>query len=368
MPVPLVDLSAEYRVCREAIDANLRAVIERTAFIGGEMVRAFEEEMAARQEVDGAVSVGSGTAALALALRALGVEKGAEVVTTPCTAAPTAEAVTLAGGRVVFADIRPGTCHLDPARAEEAVTPRTRALLLVHLYGIPCAMEPFADLARRHGLALLEDCAQAQGARYRGVRAGNFGDAACFSFFPSKTLGAFGDGGAATARDPAVLERVRCLANHGRAGKHVHVLEGVNSRLDGIQAAVLRAKLAHLDARNALRRRAAGWYFEELGGVRGLALPSAPAEAEPVWHLFPVRVEDRDGLAKALQAQGIETGIHYARALHLQPAYAYLGRGAGSFPEAEAAFREELSLPIFPSITRAQVAEVARAVRVHIGS
>jgi len=361
--VPFADLKAETLICREAIDAGLRAVIESHHFIGGEMVAGFEREMALHQGQEEIVACANGTDALWLTLRALGIGPGDEVIVPPCTAMPTAEAVTLAGARVVFADAGPGGFHLDPDRAEAAITPRTRALLPVHLYGVPADLDRLAALARARGLFLVEDCAQAQGARWRGARVGTFGDAACFSFFPSKALGCFGDGGAMTARDPAVRRRQRMLADHGRASKFDHLVEGTNSRLDALQAAVLRAKLPLLDERNALRRRAAAWYAEKLAGLPGVTLPSSPDCAEPVWHVFPIRVADRESLRARLREASIETGLHYPKPLHRQPAYERLGLGEGSLPHAEAAFREELSLPMFPAITEAQVAEVAAAIR-----
>mgnify|MGYP003730465591 CR=1 FL=1 len=361
--IPFVDLQPEYEICREAIDGNIRHVLQKQQFIGGEMVDAFEREMAAYQNCEEIVSCGNGTDALFITLRALGIGSGDEVITSPCTAMPTAEAITLAGGRVVFADIQPGTYSLDPQRAAEAVTLRTRAIICVHLYGIPCDLDGMRQVAKDHGIYLVEDCAQAQGARWHGQRVGNLGDAACFSFFPSKPLGAFGDAGAMTAKDAAVRRRQRMFANHGRLTKFSHEIEGTNSRLDAIQAAVLRPKLALLDSRNALRQQAAAWYYEELDGVKGVIMPCIPHGAEAVWHIFPIRVHDRDGLQRHLKASGIESGLHYPLPLHMQPAYAYLRKGAGSFPEAERAFSEELSLPMFPAISREQVKEVCRAVR-----
>ncbi|MFW5856737.1 MAG: DegT/DnrJ/EryC1/StrS family aminotransferase [Planctomycetota bacterium] len=363
MGVPFVDLGAETQFCRAEIDAALRAVIDASAFIGGDAVRAFAEAMARHQEVEEVVPVGCGTDALQLTLQAFGVGPGDEVITTPCTAMPTAEAVSLTGATPVFADLAPGSWTPGPDEVAACLTPRTRALLPVHLYGIPCDLDAWRALADAHGLVLIEDCAQAQGARWRGGRVGNVGDAACFSFFPGKNLGGFGDGGAMTARDPEVRRRVRMLANHGREGKFDHVLVGTNSRLDAVQAAVLSAKLPHLDARNALRRTAAGWYRECLAGLDGVGLPAVPDPAEPVWHLYPVRVADRDGCRAFLKDRGIATGLHYPKPLHLQGAYANLGLGPGGLPRAEAAFAEELSLPMFPAIRREQVAEVAAALR-----
>lgn len=368
MGVPFVDLAAERDCVGDAIQANLSAAIEGCAFIGGAMVSSFAEEMAAHQGCARVVTTASGTDALTLALRALGVGDGDEVVTTACTAIPTSEAITLAGARVVFADIAPGSYHVTAETLREVVTPRTRVLLPVHLYGIPCDMDAIMGLARERGLFVIEDCAQAQGACWHDCRVGTFGDAACFSFFPSKNLGGFGDGGALVARDPAVAERAWKLANHGRETKHEHVMEGMNSRLDALQAAVLRAKLPVLDERNALRRQVAGWYAELLQGCEGVVLPTVPEPAEPVWHIYPVRVADRHGLRRALQERGIQTGIHYDRALHLQPAYRYLGLGSGSLPQAESAFAEEVSLPLFPSMTRGQVEAVTAAMRSCMGT
>jgi dTDP-4-amino-4,6-dideoxygalactose transaminase len=309
------------------------------------------------------VGLGSCTTALWLTLKALGIGPGDEVITTPCTAFPTAEAVGLAGASVVFADIRPGTYEIDPDAVSAAITPKTRAIIPVHLYGIPCNLQPLVRLARDFEIRIVEDCAQAQGARYGEERVGNLGDAACFSFFPSKPLGGAGDGGAMIARDPDVRARVRALANHGRVSKFEHVEEGCNSRLDALQAAVLLAKLTVLDERNALRRRVAGWYGEDFRAVEEVRLPALHPQAEPVWHVYPIRVPRRDALQSFLAERGIRTGLHYPCPLHRQPALARLGLEPGSLPEAEAAFAEELSLPMFPTMTREQVRTVTRAVR-----
>ena len=360
-PIPLVDLKAQYAALRPDIDAAIARVIANTSFIMGPEVRAFEEAFAAYCQARYAVGVSSGTAAIELTLRALGVGPGDEVITTPFTFIATAEAISATGATPVFADIDPLTYNLSPAAVEAAITSRTRALLPVHLYGQPADTGALRAIAQRHGLALIEDAAQAHGAALHGRRVGSLGDAACFSFYPGKNLGGYGDGGAVTTDDEALAGRLRKLRDHGRASKYVHDELGYGHRLDALQAAILGAKLPHLDAANAARRRLAARYSELLADT-DLVLPHAPAGVAPVWHLYVVRTPQRDALLASLREQGIEAGIHYPLPLHLQPAYRALGLGPGSFPVAEAASQQVLSLPLFPELSEEQQERVAAAL------
>jgi dTDP-4-amino-4,6-dideoxygalactose transaminase len=296
-------------------------------------------------------------------LAALGIEPGDEIVTVPTTFIATTEAITHAGGRVRFADVDPDTWMFDSAAAAEQCGDRTRALVPVHLYGHPVDMDAVHGLASARGLAVVEDAAQAHGARLRGRRVGGLGDAATFSFYPGKNLGGYGDGGAVVTNDDARAERVRLLADHGRLDKYEHRVEGRNSRLDTIQAAVLLVKLAVLDAANAARRRIATAYNEALGKVDGLQLPTLVDGAEPVHHLYVVRAEARDELRKFLADHEISTGVHYPVPLHLQPAYRHLGHGRGDFPVSEALADSIVSLPCYPELPLADVERVVQAVR-----
>jgi dTDP-4-amino-4,6-dideoxygalactose transaminase len=359
--IPLVDLSAQYRTIKDEIDAAIQSTIDRSAYIGGDDVRQFEAEFARFCGSEGSVGVGNGTDALYLALRALGLGYGDEVITVANTFIATAEAISETGATPVFVDVLPDTLLMDPAAFEAAITSRTKAVIPVHLYGQVCDMDSILDIAGRHDIKVIEDAAQAHGARWNGKRAGTFGDLACFSFYPGKNLGAYGDGGAITGSDPELLRRVRMVANHGRLEKYTHEMPGVNSRLDGLQAGILRVKLPHLDGWNAARQRHAEHYMAALS-KKQVTLPTIDPRAESVWHLFVVQVSDRTHLQKALKAEGIESGVHYPLPLHLQPAYSHLGYTAGTFPVAEQAAERILSLPIYAEMTEAQVEQIAAAV------
>ncbi len=339
----------------------MRGVLESSAFILGPDVAAFEEEFAAYCGAAHCVGLSSGTAALELALRALGVGPGHEVITTTHTFIATAEAISAVGARPVFVDIDSRTYNIDPAACAAAVTPATRALIPVHLYGQPADMARIGRLAADHSLAVVGDAAQAHGASWHGQPVGLLGDIACFSFYPGKNLGAYGDAGAVTTADPALAEQVRLLRNHGRHSKYVHEQIGFGERLDTLQAAVLRVKLRHLTAWTIARRRLAARYSTLLAGS-GLALPAVVPGAEPVWHLYVVRTPLRDALLRHLKAQGIGAGIHYPVPLHLQPAYAGLGYRQGDLPISEEVAATCLSLPLYPEMSDDQQDRVVEAV------
>lgn len=362
MKVPFVDLSRQFKPLLPEIKAAHADIIDRCAFINGPEVKTFEKEMASWLDLGESCGVANGTHALALTLQSLGVGPGDEVITVPNTAFPTSESIGMCGAKVVFADIAPGTFTIDPQAVEAAITPKTKAILPVHLYGIPADMDALMAIAERHDIPLIEDTAQAMGARYKGKRVGSIGRAGCFSFFPSKNLGTFGDGGAMASNDQELVSQVRMLANHGRYDKFTHQAIGTNSRLDTLKAAQLSICLKALDGWNQDRRRTADLYNKLLAPFAEVTCPKVPEDCEPIWHLYVIRHQKRDELRQYLQKQGIQTGLHYPKPLHLQPAYKYLGLGEGSFPETEAATREILSLPMFPFISEAEVEAVVNAI------
>lgn len=361
--VPFLDLVTPHRALEnELVDAFRRAV-RGAQFVGGPEVEAFEREFAAFCEVPGCVGVNSGTDALRFAYIALGVRPGDEVITVAHTFIATAEAITQAGGVVRFADVREDTMTIHPDAVAAAIGPRSVGIVPVHLYGQPADLDPILALAERHGLWVVEDAAQAHGATYRGCAVGSIGSLGCFSFYPGKNLGSLGEGGAVTGADQALMNVVRQLREHGQSTKYVHECEGYNGRLHAIQAAFLRIKLAHLRTWNEGRRRVAGLYGAALGGIDEIELPVEATYGEHVYHLYVVRTERRDQLKEFLAAQGIGTGLHYPRPLHLQRAYAALGVGEGSLPVTERVAATCLSLPMFPEMTESQVVRVAEAVR-----
>lgn len=365
--IPVVDLPAQYRAIRAEVDAAVAAVLAGGRFILGPEAGAFEAEMAAYCGVRHAVGVGSGTDALFLALKALGIKEGDEVITTPFSFVASAGAIGAAGARPVFADIDPGTFTVDPAEVAARITPRTRAVVPVHLYGHPAAMDEILTVARAHHLAVIEDNAQAIGAWYRGRRTGSLGDVGCLSFYPTKNLGAYGDGGMVMTDSAELAERIRRLRDHGTSGKYRSEEQGYNSRLDEIQAAVLRVKLRHLDAWNARRRDLAATYGRELAGMAGLTLPVERPEVEAAYHQYTVRVRDRDRVQACLAAEGVGAAVHYPVPLHLQGIFQGLGLRRGSLPRAEAAAAEVLSLPMYPELTDGQVKAVGAALRRALG-
>jgi len=364
MEIPISDLTAQYFEARAEIDAAWKNAVTRSAFIGGEAVKRFEAELAASFALKYACGVANGTAALAITMKSLDLGPDDEVITTVHTAAPTAEAITLAGARIVFCDIEEDTFQIDPKAVEAAITPRTRVLLPVHLYGLSVRLRDLTAIARRHKLVLIEDVAQAQGTRYDGRMVGTFGVAGCLSFFPSKNLGGFGDGGAVVTSDERIERFVRMYSNHGRLAKFDHTIQGANERLDALQAALLLPKLRRLATWNERRRKAAQWYEERLADVEEIRLPHPVRECTPAWHLYVIRTDDRDGLMRFLKEKGVATGLHYPLPLNLQPAFESLGKPAGSFPVAERLTQHEiLSLPMFPHISEEQVDYVCRQIR-----
>ncbi len=362
MRVPFLDLKAPYGELGAELDAAHRRVMESGWFVLGEELAAFEAEFAAYCGARHCVGVGNGLDALHLILRAAGVGRGDEVIVPSNTYIATWLAVTYAGATPVPVEPDPLTFNLDPERVEEAVTPRTRAVMPVHLYGQAADVDAIKEVAARRGLRVFEDAAQAQGALYRGRRAGALCDAAGLSFYPGKNLGALGDAGAVVTDDDRLAEEVRRLRNYGSPVKYQHDVQGVNSRLDELQAAFLRAKLPRLDEWNARRARVAEYYLQALEGVPDLRLPSVADYAAPVWHLFVVRHPRRDALQKHLHEAGVGTLIHYPLPPHLQKAYAGMGHGPGSFPIAEEMAREVLSLPMGPHLSEEEVEHVVSAV------
>jgi dTDP-4-amino-4,6-dideoxygalactose transaminase len=360
--VPFLDLNASYDELKTEIDDAVARVLRGGWYILGPELEAFEEEFAAFCEARYAVGVANGLDALHLALRALEVGPGDEVIVPANTFIATWLAVTQCGAKPVPVEPRVDTCNLDPQRVEGAITPRTKVIVPVHLYGQPADLDPLLDIARKHGLPILEDAAQAHGARYKGRRIGGHGDAVAWSFYPGKNLGAMGDGGAVTTNRADIAERIQLLRNYGSRVKYVHEVKGINSRLDVLQAAILRVKLRHLDAWNARRQGIATRYLQELAGSN-LELPQVPSWAEPVWHLFVVRDAHRDQLQIKMQEKGIATLVHYPQPPHLQAAYAASGHAKGTFPISEHLAAQSLSLPIGPHMAKSDVTRVIQAVR-----
>ncbi|MGE3933802.1 MAG: DegT/DnrJ/EryC1/StrS family aminotransferase [Rhodospirillaceae bacterium] len=361
--IPFLDLTAHHASLRDELAAAVARVLDGGQFVLGPEVAAFEAAFAAYCGAAQGIAVNSGTSALHLALLAAGIGPGDEVITTPFTFVATVAAIEYTGARPVLADVEPDTGALDPAAAAACITPRTRAILPVHIHGHPADMDRLGALARRHGLALIEDAAQAHGAELDGRRVGALGDIGCFSFYPSKNLGAAGEGGIVVTSDEAVARRLRRLRDWGQDGKHNHVVKGFNARMPAIQGAVLRVKLPHLDGWIAARRRLAQRYRRALAEVPGLRLPAERPGARHVYHVFAVRTPDRDRVRTALAGRGVATEIHYPNPVHLLPPWAGLGWRAGDLPVAERLARETLSLPLYPELAEADADAVADALR-----
>ena len=360
--IPLVDLKAQYALIKDEIDEAIQRVLDNTSFIGGSEVTSFEADFAEYCGAKHAIGVSSGTEALRLSLIACGVGAGDEVITSPSTFIATVEAIAGVGAHTVFVDVDEETNNLDPSLIEAAITDRTKAIIPVHLYGYPVDMDPVLEIAKRHGLKVVEDAAQAHGAVYKGNRIGGFGDVACFSFYPGKNLGAYGDAGGIVTNDDDMAAEIRLLRDHGRSDKYEHQVLGFNSRLDSLQAAILRVKLAHMEKWTEQRRAAAAIYGELLQDA-GVRLPIERPGFKPVYHLFVIRTPQRDRIAAALKDAGVASGVHYPIPLHLQPALKHLGYSEGDFPNCEQNARECLSLPMFPELTEEQAQEVAKQVK-----
>ena len=361
--VPFIDLDAHHRPIRAELNAAIAEVVDSAAFAGGPFVEKFEREFAAYCGSEHAVGVGNGTDALWLSLLASGIGPGDEVITVPNTFMATAEAITYCGARPVFVDVDECTYTMDPAELEAALTPRTKAVIPVHLFGQPADLDPILEFAAAYGLVVIEDAAQAHGARYKGKKAGTLGRAGCFSFYPGKNLGAFGEAGALVTNDENLAKRIRTLRDHGQNQKYHHTAIGWNCRMDGIQAAVLSIKLKYLDKCNALRRQHAATYNEAFATLEDLIIPIAADYAEHVYHVYAVRVQEREHAIWLLGKKGIQTGIHYPVPIHRQKAYQFLGYEIGSFPVAEMLAHQLISLPMFPELTRSQIDMVVYALQ-----
>jgi dTDP-4-amino-4,6-dideoxygalactose transaminase len=362
MKIPLVDLKAQYATIKSEIDAAIQDVLDETGFILGEKVDAFERSFANYLNTAGAVGVASGTAALHLALLACGIGSGDEVITSSHTFIATAEPISHTGARPIFVDIDPVSYNLDPNLIEAAITPRTKAIIPVHLYGQPAAMDAILDVAQRYNLIVIEDAAQAHGAEVGGRRCGGLGHLACFSFYPGKNLGAYGDAGAVTGNDAQLLEKVRSLRNHGRTTKYEHSTIGYGERIDALQAAILDVKLPHLEQWTAARRAHAQLYDQMLQD-EDLVTPVEAANVRHVYHLYVIRTKYRDALLAHLYANGVGAGIHYPVPVHRQKAYAHLGYGNLGLPVTEQVAAEVLSLPLYPELSQEQIGYVVDTVR-----
>jgi dTDP-4-amino-4,6-dideoxygalactose transaminase len=362
MSVPFLDLKQQYLGIRDEIWSAVTAVFESTHYVLGPEVAAFEEEFAAYCGVRHAVAVNSGTSALHCALMAAGIGPGDEVITVPCTFIATVAAVVYTGAKPVLIDVDPVSYTMDPSQVEDAISPRTKAILPVHLYGSPAAMDPILEIARRRGLIVIEDAAQAHGAQYRGRRCGSMGDLGCFSFYPGKNLGAYGEGGMVTTDHADLARKIRMLRDWGAEKKYQHVLKGFNYRMEAVQGAVLRVKLRYLEGWIEARRTHAAAY-QTLLADSDLVLPVETPGNRHVYHVYAVLSPARDVLMESLRARGVQTGLHYPDPVHLLPAYTDLEYRLGDFPVSERIAKQELSLPMFPELTDEQIEEVAHAVR-----
>jgi dTDP-4-amino-4,6-dideoxygalactose transaminase len=362
MNVPFVDLQAQYHSIKDEVTQAVIGVMERSDFVLGHSVKELEDNFALFCGAPYAVGVDSGYSALEMILRAYAIGPGDEVITAANTFIATALAIWSTGAKPVLVDALPDTYCIDPAKIEAAITPATKAIIPVHLYGQPAEMEPILVIAKKHGLKVIEDACQAHGARYNQQRTGSLGDSAAFSFYPAKNLGAYGDGGMVVTKDADVAEKIKIFRNVGQKVKNEHIVKGFNHRLDTLQAAVLNVKLPHLDAWNAGRRQAAASYDKKLAGLPVIAPKTCP-EAEPVYHLYVVRAKDRNGLAAHLNKNGISTGIHYPIPIHLQPAFQDLGYKMGDFPVTERVVDEILSLPMYAELDEEKIQFVVEKIK-----
>lgn len=360
--IPFVDLKAQYLTIKDEIDASIADILQSCQFVLGEKVEAFESDFASYCQSRHALGVNSGTSALHLALLAAGIKPDDEVITVSYTFVASVAAIRYTGARPVLVDIDPSSCAMNPALVEAAITPRTKAIMPVHLYGNCADMDPILETARRHNLTVIEDAAQAHGAEYKGKRAGSMGDLACFSFYPGKNLGAYGEGGAVVTNNAEYAESIRQLRDHGQSQKYHHDAVGYNYRMEGLQGAVLGVKLRHLDDWNAARRSHAARYREALADT-GMRLLQETPDTQSVHHIFPVFTPQRDNLADHLKRRGVSTGIHYPIPVHLQPGYRDLGYKLGDFPHTEAASNEVLSLPMYAELSSDSVTSVCDGIR-----
>ena len=355
MKIPFVDLKAQYESIKEEIWEAINKVISNSAFIGGSFLGQFETNFAKFCEVDNCVGVGNGTDAIFIALKTLEIGEGDEVITPANSFIATSEAISLTGARVIFCDVDENTYNIDTGLIEDKITEKTKAIVPVHLYGQPADMDKIMEIADKYGLLVVEDCAQAHGARYKGKRVGTFGVIGCFSFYPGKNLGAYGDGGAIVTNNKVLADKIRMYANHGRSEKYNHELEGVNSRLDGIQAAILSVKLKHLEEWNSKRNKNARIYNERLKNIENIITPVIPDDCDHVFHVYVIRLKERDRLKKFLADNNIFCGIHYPIALTNLKAYSYLEHNPEDFPVSSKLQNEILSLPMFPELTEEKI-------------
>lgn len=363
MKIPFVDLKAQYLTIKEEIDSAIGNVINETSFIKGKHVYDFEDKFKNKFPVKNCIGVANGTDAIFIILKMLGIGKGDEVITVANSWISTSETISQTGAKPVFVDIDPDFYTIAPSSIEQKITPRTKAVVPVHIYGQPADILPIKDLCDRHKLYLVEDCAQAHFAKIDGANVGTFGTAASFSFYPGKNLGAYGDAGAIITNDDELADKMRMFANHGALKKHEHFMEGINSRLDGLQAAVLNAKLGHIDQWNAKRREAAFMYNDLLGDVGEIDIPTIRENAEHIFHLYVIRTRQRNGLKKFLSENEIDTAIHYPTALPNLPAYSYLGHQPSDFPVASKYQDEILSLPMYPELDETKIKFVAEKIK-----
>jgi dTDP-4-amino-4,6-dideoxygalactose transaminase len=363
MKVPFLDVKAQYSSIKTEVDEAIQKVIESCAFAGGPFVEKFEKDFAAFCQCEYSAGVGNGTDALWLALLALGVKNGDEVITVPNTFIATAEAISYCGAKPVFIDVDKKTYTMNPELIEAAITPRTKAIIPVHLFGQTADMDPIIEIAKKHNLYLIEDACQAHGAEYKGRPAGSIGDAGCFSFYPGKNLGAFGEAGAITTNNKELYDKVKVIRDHGQKKKYYHEVVGWNARMDGIQGAVLSVKLKELSRRNDARKENAKQYNEMLSGLNGIIIPTEADYAKHVYHIYAIRCKNRDAVMKSLEEKDIHCGIHYPVPVHLQDAYRFLGYKDGSLPVAENSAKEFLSLPMFPELSEAQISYVVDQIK-----
>jgi len=361
--VPFFDLKQEYQSIKDEVNASVQQVMDGCRFVLGENVNSFEKEFASFCGTEYAVGVANGTDALRLALLVCGIGKGDEVITVPNTFIATTEAISQTGAKIVFVDINSSTYNIDVSRIEGAINEKTKAIVPVHLFGQPADMNPIMKIAREYNLKVIEDVCQAHGAEYKGKKAGSIGDAGCFSFYPSKNLGAFGDGGMVVSNGNKIAQKIKMLRDHGQIKKYEHLLEGYNSRLDEIQAAILRVKLKRLDEWNKLRQKNVSIYNDLLEDVDEVVMPSEAEYAKHVYHLYVIRTHRRDELQDWLKSKGVGTGLHYPIPVHLQKAYEYLGYKEGDFPVTEDCAKQILSLPMFPELTQKEIEKVVTEIK-----